>query len=183
MPASSPASSALARRPLRAALALLLLAAGCRDAVAPSDPLAAPESLNVGALQVRASSQLLGAPVPDGPAVLRTVVALANQGAWPIVLRMPACPVRVGGHRLATHADAPGFVYPGAPPFTNAGACVASVVEVTIAPGATHDLVAMVDLAALRAAVPPGRWYLLADVWLDVERSATIAVAAGEVAL
>lgn len=181
LPPSS-ARRALARL-LRLPPLLLLAAAACSDAVAPADPLTAPGSLNLGALHVRAATEVVGTPSPNGPAVLRTVVTLTNRGAWPLELRMPACPVRVGGHRLASRADAPGFVYPGAPPFTNAGACIASIVGVTVAPGASHELVAAVDLAAVRAAVPAGRWFLLAEVHLDAAGGPPLLLPVGDVTL
>lgn len=171
------------RRARRVPTLLLALVAACSDAVAPADPLTSPESLNLGALQVRAATQVVGAPVPGGPAMLRTVVTLTNQGAWPLALQHPACPLHVTGHRLAARDGAPGFVFPAAPPFADRGACTASLVGVTIAPGATHEIVAAVDLAALRAAVPAGRWFLLAELRLDASSGAPALVRAGDVTL
>lgn len=182
MSSSTPARSAR-RRVSRLSSLLLLLAAACSDAVAPADPLASPGSLNLGALHVRAATEIVGASSPNGPTVLRTVVTLTNRGAWPLELRMPACPLRVGGHRLASRADAAGFVYPGAPPFTSTGACIASIVGVTVAPGASHEIVTAVDLAALRAAVPAGRWFLLAELRLDAAGGAPLLLPVGDVTL
>ena len=179
---SSSVRASLARLLRLAPLALLLAGAACSDAVAPS-PMSAPGSLNLGALHVRVATEVIGASSPNGPTVLRTVVTLTNRGAWPLELRMPACPLHVAGHRLASRTDAPGFVFPGPPPLTSTGPCIASIVGVTVAPGATHEIVAAVDLAELRAAVPPGRWFLRAELRLDAAERTPAALPAGDVTL
>ena len=176
------------RRPAPPPRALLLLAlalaAACRDPVATADPVASPEGLTLGSLQARAASDALGAPTANGPVTLRTVVTLVNRGAWPLDVQLPACPLSVTGHRLAAHSDAPAFVYPSSAPFATRGACAAARARVTIAPGASHEIVAAVDLAALRAAVPAGRWFLRAALQLDASiAGAPLRIAAGDVTL
>ncbi len=175
-------------RPARAlsllAIPALALAAACRDPVATADPVASPEGLTLGSLQARAASSAVAASTANGPATLRTVVTLVNRGAWPLDVQYPACPLSVTGHRLAAHTDAPGFVYPSSAPFATPGVCGAALLRVTIAPGASHEFVAAVDLAALRATVPAGRWFLRASLQLDASiAGAPLRIAAGDVTL
>ena len=174
----------LALRPRRLLLLLAPLLLGCSDGAATGVPLEQDPggAYAVGSLQLRVRSDVVGVATVGGPSLLRTVVTVTNRGAWPLELETSSCPVRVSGHRTAVHLDAPLFVYPDGGPPLPVVVCPDNLVHVTIPPGASHDLVAIGDAGALRAAGIAGRVFLRAQVQL-VLGAAPLVLSAGDVTL